>query len=94
LMAVANAAAKLQTTDLKSARNGFGELSDSMIAYLQATRAKRNPPFQFYCPMVKKNWLQPDKNVRNPYYGSSMLTCGDLVQAGQSVKQNMGHNSH
>jgi hypothetical protein len=30
--------------------------------------------------MVKKNWLQPDKSVRNPYYGSSMLTCGELVK--------------
>ena len=26
--------------------------------------------------MVKKHWLQTDKEIRNPYYGSSMLTCG------------------
>jgi hypothetical protein len=80
LVALANAAVKLQSSDLKSARNGFGELSDKLIAYLQNAKAQRNPPYQVYCPMVKKNWLQADKEIRNPYYGSSMLTCGELVQ--------------
>jgi hypothetical protein len=94
LIALSDAAAKLQAADLKSARNGFGELSDRLIAYLQATGAKRNPPYQFFCPMVKKNWLQPDRETRNPYYGSSMLTCGELVQSGQSAGQPAGHNHH
>jgi hypothetical protein len=79
LAALSTAAAKLQTSDLKSARNGFGELSDRLITYLQAAKAGKNPPYQFYCSMVKKNWLQADKGTRNPYYGSSMLTCGELV---------------
>jgi len=93
LIAVADAAAKLQATELKSARNGFGALSDALITYLQETQAKRNPPYQFYCPMVKKNWLQPDKEIRNPYYGSSMLKCGELIQP-KRVEQQMEHNHH
>jgi hypothetical protein len=80
LVALADAAAKLQTSDLKSARNGFGELSDKLIAYLQKAKAQHNPPYQVYCPMLKKNWLQADKEIRNPYYGSSMPTCGELVE--------------
>ncbi len=80
LLALSNAAAKLQTADLTSARNAFGDLSDRVIAYLQVVGAKKNPPYQFYCSMVKKSWLQADKQVRNPYYGKSMLTCGELVQ--------------
>lgn len=80
LNALSEAAARLQTNDLKTARKEFGDLSDQLITYLKTAAAKRNPPYQFYCPMVKKNWLQPDKQVRNPYYGSSMLTCGELVQ--------------
>jgi hypothetical protein len=79
LMAIAEAAAKFNAADLKSARNGFGDLSDKLIAYLKASKAAQNPPYQYYCSMVKKNWLQPDKGTRNPYYGSSMLTCGELV---------------
>jgi hypothetical protein len=80
LVALANSAAKLNGSELKAARNGFGDLSEKLIAYLKASKAKRNPPFQFYCSMAKKNWLQPDKTVRNPYLGSSMPTCGELVK--------------
>jgi hypothetical protein len=79
LIALSEAAAKFNAADLKSARNGFGDLSDKMIAYLKASKAARNPPYRYYCSMVKKNWLQPDNGTRNPYYGSSMLTCGELV---------------
>jgi hypothetical protein len=28
------------------------------------------------CPMAQADWIQSDNNVRNPYYGKSMLTCG------------------
>jgi hypothetical protein len=80
LAAFADLAAKFNAADLKAARNGFGDLSDRLIAFLKASKAKTNPPFQFYCSMVKKNWLQADKATRNPYYGSSMLTCGELVK--------------
>ena len=80
LTAISGAAARLQTNDLKTARKEFGDLSDTLITYLKTAGAKRNPPYQFYCPMAKKSWLQPDKQVRNPYYGSSMPTCGELVQ--------------
>ncbi len=85
LMALSAAAAKLQTTDLKSARNGFGELTDSLIAYLHNAGSERNPPYQFFCSMAKRNWLQPDKEVRNPYYGGSMPKCGELVQSGAKI---------
>jgi hypothetical protein len=94
LTALANSAARLRATDLKSARNEFGDLSDTLIAYLQTSKAKRNPPYQYYCSMVKKNWLQPGKEIRNPYYGNSMLTCGELVQPSQSAEQHTGHNHH
>jgi hypothetical protein len=94
LKALAVAADKLRTNDLRSARSGFGELTDRMIAYLQAIHARANPPYEFYCPMVKKNWLQADKDVRNPYYGNSMLKCGEPVQPGLSVEKNTGHNKN
>jgi hypothetical protein len=94
LFALSDAAAKLPSSDLKSARNGFGELSDSLIAYLAAARTKKNPPYQFYCTMVKKNWLQPDKQTRNPYYGSSMLTCGELVSPQRPADQSSEHQHH
>jgi Cu(I)/Ag(I) efflux system membrane fusion protein len=42
---------------------------------------------QYYvieCPMAFDNtgarWLQTDKTVRNPYFGSSMFKCGEVVK--------------
>ena len=28
--------------------------------------------------MVKRSWLQKDEKIRNPYYGSTMLECGEF----------------
>ena len=96
LTALSGAAAKLNSADLKSARNGFGELSERMITYLKSSGVKTNPPYQFYCSMVKKNWLQSDREVRNPYYGSEMPKCGELVQAEKPnekpAQDPMGHH--
>jgi hypothetical protein len=79
LIALSESVARFNSSDLKAARAAFGDLSDKMIAFVKASNSPRNPPYQYYCPMVKKNWLQPEKGTRNPYYGSSMLTCGELV---------------
>lgn len=41
------------------------------------------PVYRFHCPMAGKNrgadWLQKEKTLRNPYFGKSMQTCGNLV---------------
>ena len=29
-----------------------------------------------FCPMAPGRWLQTEKTISNPYYGSKMLTCG------------------
>ena len=33
-----------------------------------------------YCPMKKAYCLSKEKEIKNPYYGSSMLTCGKVVE--------------
>jgi hypothetical protein len=32
-----------------------------------------------HCPMVDGDWIQEGKEVRNPYYGSEMLECGEVT---------------
>lgn len=34
--------------------------------------------YQDYCPMKKVIWLSETKEIKNPYYGSEMLTCGSV----------------
>ena len=31
------------------------------------------------CPMAKANWIQKEGKVSNPYYGKSMLECGEKI---------------
>jgi len=65
--------------DIVAARAAFGELSDAIIAYATATKSSLGKDMRVaYCPMVNKPWLQKDKELRNPYYGAAMLTCGSF----------------
>jgi hypothetical protein len=66
-------------SDLKSAREAFGSLSDAVIAAAKAEGWKDLGDAKLaYCPMVKRSWLQKEDAIRNPYYGSGMLTCGEF----------------
>ena len=63
----------LEAGDIEAMRAGFKPLSEALAA--------RELPQGFaraYCPMYDNGapWVQRDGPVRNPYYGSVMLTCG------------------
>jgi Cu(I)/Ag(I) efflux system membrane fusion protein len=62
--------------DIAAARKAFGEVSDAVVAYAEKTKADLGDLKVAYCPMVNKPWLQKDKDIKNPYYGAAMLTCG------------------
>lgn len=65
--------------DLEAARTAFGPLSDAVIAAARADGWKDVPSAKVaYCSMVDRHWIQTDDKIRNPYYGASMLTCGEL----------------
>jgi len=64
--------------DLATARKAFKPLSDSLIQYVQAGKIPKGILHEAYCPMAKAGWLQADKTVRNPYFGKSMLNCGQI----------------
>ncbi len=67
--------------DIAAARTAFGELSEALIAYAEKTKSELGADVKVaYCPMVNKPWLQKDKDIKNPYYGASMLTCGSFKQ--------------
>lgn len=64
--------------DIKKAREAFKPLSASLVKYLADNKAGKGTYHEAYCPMAKASWLQTEKEVRNPYYGKSMLECGEL----------------
>jgi hypothetical protein len=76
---VAAASGRLQlVTDLAEMRDGFKQLSDAMIQYRDHLLGAA--PKVAYCPMVDAEWLQSDAEIANPYYGSEMLRCGEIVR--------------
>jgi len=72
------AEALAKAKDLKAAREADKPLSASLIKYLADNKAGEGVYHEAYCPMAKASWLQTEKEVRNPYYGKSMLDCGTL----------------
>lgn len=40
-----------------------------------------------YCPVANATWLQNKGPIRNPYYGSQMLTSGQVVWSGTSIAE-------
>ncbi|HYK01109.1 MAG TPA: DUF3347 domain-containing protein [Thermoanaerobaculia bacterium] len=69
----ADAVAK--SADLDKARVAFAALSTSMIKLQATTKGAR--PAVYYCPMIRKEWLQPKGEVGNPY-DTAMAMCGAL----------------
>jgi hypothetical protein len=66
--------------DLKNQRENFTNLSTIMVVLAKNSKLSTEPVYQMYCPMKKANWLSNSSSVKNPYFGSSMLTCGKVVE--------------
>lgn len=74
------------TEKLKSAptldkkRAVFNEVSTTMWQLVKANTKSKQTVYYQYCPMKKAYWLSTEKEIRNPYYGESMLECGKVVE--------------
>ena len=74
-LALAAAAAE----DIEGIRSAFVPLSDAVAA---ATLPEGHS--LAFCPMANNfqgaNWVQKGEDINNPYFGASMLTCGEIVR--------------
>lgn len=78
---LSNDAGKISATkDLKKQRDYFATLSSNVASVAKAFKLSDKPLYVQYCPMKKASWLSSEKQIRNPYYGSSMLTCGEVTE--------------
>jgi len=68
-----------ESKDLKKQREAFANLSTNMYALASSLKSTSEPIYYQYCPMKKAYWLSADQAIKNPYYGSAMLTCGKVV---------------
>ncbi len=68
------------TKDLQKQREYFANFSSNMVTLSKVLKTVDEPIHVQYCPMKKASWLSNEKQIRNPYYGSSMLTCGEVTE--------------
>jgi Cu(I)/Ag(I) efflux system membrane fusion protein len=85
LEAIKKSVPHLHHLPLEDARLNFKPISHAIVTLSTQMRgAQAEQPFNhFFCPMVKQgggDWLQSDDLLSNPYYGSQMLRCGELVR--------------
>jgi len=67
-----------KAANVSSARETFKALSKTLIDYRKKSQPLMSQYHEVYCPMADASWLQPDKNVKNPYFGFAMLSCGTI----------------
>ena len=71
------------TKDVQIQRNYFTVLSKDIYALIKVAKYE-TPVYYQFCPMFNDgkgaNWLSKENAVKNPYYGSTMLSCGKTVE--------------
>ena len=72
-----------ETKDAGHQRDHFMTLSKNIYALLKVSKAE-TPTYYQFCPMANggkgANWLSKESTIKNPYYGSQMLSCGKTVE--------------
>jgi hypothetical protein len=76
---------KLSTagTNIEKQRAVFNDVSVVMWKLVKNSEKVNQVVYYQYCPMKKAYWLSFEKDIKNPYYGSSMLTCGKVTETKQ-----------
>ncbi|NQX38045.1 Protein of unknown function [Pedobacter steynii] len=70
--------------DIEVQRTAFAALSADFIERVKASGVNTGEIYVEYCPMAMNDkgasWLSNEKDIKNPYYGESMLTCGEVKE--------------
>ncbi|WP_316818494.1 DUF3347 domain-containing protein [Pedobacter nyackensis] len=71
-------------TDIEVQRTLFSDLSNDFIARVKQSGLTSGEIYVEYCPMALNDkgasWLSNQKDIKNPYFGDSMLTCGEVKE--------------
>ena len=73
-----------KASSIDEARKGFSNLSEAVLEMTELFGLNKEAVYNGYCPMAFGNqgafWLSERKDITNPYFGASMLTCGEIKQ--------------
>lgn len=72
------------TNEIGKMRVLFKNISDQMVMLIKTFGGIDQLVFVDYCPMANNDqgaeWLSTEKEIKNPYFGASMLKCGEVKQ--------------
>lgn len=72
-----------EAPELAHQREHLGALTESMYALIKAFGPGKKLYYD-YCPMANDNkggfWLSENEDIKNPYFGDEMLTCGEVKE--------------
>ncbi|MBK7959472.1 MAG: DUF3347 domain-containing protein [Bacteroidetes bacterium] len=68
---------------IESQRGKFEVLSDHLFAIMKVIKPSM-AVYQQHCPMYHDgkgaDWISKESGIKNPYYGSMMLSCGSVKE--------------
>ncbi|TLF44575.1 efflux RND transporter periplasmic adaptor subunit [Maribacter aurantiacus] len=71
--------------DIENQRSHFVILNENMVAIASSFNSFEKTLYIQQCPMANSNrgavWLSMDKDIKNPYFGDAMLTCGAVIDS-------------
>ena len=72
-----------ENASIENQREHFIILNENMVALAMQIQGLPSTIYIQKCPMANNNkgaiWLSTDEEIRNPYYGDAMLTCGSVI---------------
>ncbi|WP_109853160.1 efflux RND transporter periplasmic adaptor subunit [Aquimarina sp. AU58] len=71
------------TEELEKQRTYFVSLNENIVALVSNFTELNTAIYVQKCPMANTNkgaiWISKEKEIRNPYFGDAMLTCGSVI---------------
>jgi hypothetical protein len=68
--------------DIEARRKSFQTISDNMYDLVRTVRFDKQVLYHQFCPMAFNDagahWLSATADIKNPYFGKKMLTCGEV----------------
>ena len=69
-----------ENKEISRQREHFSSFSSNFYKLAKSVTLTEQPVYYAYCPMRKAHWLSSEATIKNPYLGSSMLTCGKVEE--------------
>lgn len=79
-----NTKGMIEATNISEQRDFFSSLSNSIISTTKSFGVEKGIFYIQFCPMGGNDngayWLSKEAEIKNPYFGNEMLTCGSVKE--------------